>query len=245
VDLATLTSIIENLVRLPFRAQYKFYVSDVPYEITLERGDSVLHLGIANDLRQLPTLRFARVRFADRQIFTNPRQSMVITVSVVGVNNTATRAILRLCSKALNIGVFIMGTFMFASVTLVPVPMALLLLVVLLSASIFGRAIVGWLVRVVSSSDPFIHVITEDEMAANHAVKAIFGTRFEDFGEAPAARKVQVEFEGHIFVDGRRVFRRSPWYVHILGVMSKPWNLLSLKQGQCEETELSEGPVGP
>jgi hypothetical protein len=242
LGLATLTAIMESLIRLPFRAQYKFYVSDVPYQITLQGNDSVIGSGgsvdcesVRNALRQARTLQFASLTIADPRP-TKPRNSVLVVVSIVGHG----RAFWQAWSRAANIAVFILGTFMFASVTLVPVPMALLLLALVLSASVFSRAIVGWLVRGVSIADHLIHVITEDEASAYHAATQIFAMRLDSHVEGEAVRKLQVEIDGNVFVDGRRVSKRSSWYVRVLGVLTEPYDLLLTSRGSSGGTRISE-----
>lgn len=38
----------------------------------------------------------------------------------------------------------------------------------------------------------------------------------------------QVEVDGHVFVDCKRVTHRSPWYVSVLGILASPFDLATL-----------------
>jgi len=225
--LVTLTAITENIVQLPFLKQHKLYVSRVPYEFTISGGQSVLSdlhrrqsepENVGTALRQLYTMPAAKVSFSGSTQFTQSRNAVLVMVSVVGSAKLA--SFWRLLSKSVSIAVFITGTAMFASVTLVALPMAVLVLTLVLSAGVFSRAIAGWLVRRVAEKEPMIHVIVNSEEEANHAVCCILKLKSADGAD------VQVEIGGHIFVNGRRVATRSRWHVALLGVLANPYDLL-------------------
>jgi hypothetical protein len=160
----------------------------------------------------------AKVSVLGSTQFTESRNAVLVMVSVVGSNSLA--SFWRLLSKSISIAVFITGTAMFASVTLVSLPMAVLALTLVLSAGVFGRAIAGWMVRRVAEEEPMIHVIVSTLEEAHQSVCCILKLKLEDGSD------VQVEIDGHIFVNGCRVATRSRWYVSILGVLANPYNLL-------------------
>ena len=85
----------------------------------------------------------------------------MVIVSVVGQNKGD--QIWRLLSKSLSVGVFVAGTAIFASVTLLSLIMAIVVLTLTLAAGIFGRAIASWIVGRVSGTEPMIHVISSAE----------------------------------------------------------------------------------
>ena len=85
----------------------------------------------------------------------------MVIVSVVGQNKGD--QIWRLLSKSLSVGVFVAGTAIFASVTLLSLIMAIVVLTLTLAAGIFGRAIASWIVVRVSGTEPMIHVISSAE----------------------------------------------------------------------------------
>lgn len=222
-----MTAISENIVQLPFVKQHKLYVSNVPYEIALSGGQSVLNslhraqsepenVGLALD--QLYTMPAAKVTVLGSTQFTQSRNAVLVMISVVGSDKLA--SFWRLMSKSMSIAVFITGTAMFASVTLVSLPMSVLALTLVLSAGVFGRAIAGWMVRRVAEEEPMIHVIVSSPEEAHHSVCCILKLKLDDRSD------VQVEIDGHVFVNGCRVATRSRWYVSILGVLANPYNLV-------------------
>jgi deferrochelatase/peroxidase EfeB len=97
--------------------------------------------------------------------------------------------------------------------------MAVLVLTLVLSAGVFGRAIAGWMVATVSEKQPMIHVIANNSHEAHECVRHIL--RLES-----ATAGVQIEIDGHIIVNRWRVAKRPRWYVNILGVLANPYNLL-------------------
>jgi hypothetical protein len=156
-------------------------------------------------------------------------------VSIVGNGKFA--SLWRLLSKSISIAVFVTGTAMFASVTLVSLPMAVMVLTLVLSAGVFSRAIAGWLVRRVSEKEPMIHVIVNSEDEANHAICRILKI------EIANGPDIQVEINGHVFVNGRRVASRSPWHVAILGVLANPYDLRRADSSPGHAGHA--GPTGP
>ncbi|KAH7083744.1 hypothetical protein FB567DRAFT_446817 [Paraphoma chrysanthemicola] len=229
--MVTLTAITDNLVQLPFRKQHKLYVSRVPYKLTISGGESILTDplrarsepdNIGRALKHMETMPAGKVSFSGSTQYTQPRNTVLVMVSISG--NTRLASVSRLASKAISIAVFVTGTAMFASVTLVAINMAILVLVLVLSAGGFSRAIAGWLVRRISEKEPMIHVIVNSEEEANQAMCRILKLRLIE--DVEGYNDVQVEIDGHIFVNGRRVATRSKWYVAVLGVLANPYDLL-------------------
>ena len=150
-------------------------------------------------------------------------------VSVVGENTGDN--IWRLISKTLSIATFVTGTAVFASITLLSLIMATVVVTLTLAAGFFGRAIAGWIVGRVSEAEPTIHIISGNEQEAYQAstevlcLKATDGTPF------------QVEINGHIFINERRVASRSPFKVAMLGVLAESYDVAKAHQGT--ETSLS------
>ena len=69
-----------------------------------------------------------------------------------------------------------------------------------------------------------IHIITENEEESFKVITEIFCLQ-----QRPETN-FQVEIKGHIFVEGRRVAKRSFWYRRILGVMASPFDLRKVKE---------------
>lgn len=221
----TLTAPTENLVQLPFIETYKFYVSSVAYNISISGGESITEFftkgeatdNVAVGLCQLSTLKTANLTIHGSQQFTRPRNSVMIMVSVVGERRFG--SFWRVLSKATSIAVFVTGTAMFASVTLLSLPIAVMVLTLDLLAGIFGRAIAGWIVSRVSETEPMIHIISSTRQEAYRAVSEILSLKSDD------GTPFQIEVNGHVFINQRRMTKRSPWLVKILGVIAEPFDL--------------------
>ncbi len=222
----TLTAVVENWVQLPFIQTYKLYISSVAYNISTTGGESVIDCFKAGDagdnvaiaLHQLSTLKAGTLTIHGSRQWVRSRNSVMIMVSIVG--DSRIRKMVRLVAKSISIAVFVAGTACFASVTLLSLQMAIMVLTLSLSAGIFGRALAGWVVSRVSDTEPMIHVISNTRHEAYQAVAEILSIRSDD------GTPFQVEVNGHIFIDQRRVAKRSRWPVRaFLGVLAEPYDL--------------------
>lgn len=202
------------------------YVSHVPYNIAVSGGESITNCfrtseaeeNVAIALHQLSTLRSATVTIEGSQQFTRSRNATFVLVSVVG-SISRLRAFLRLMSKSISIAIFVAGTAIFASATLLSLVLAASALTMILAAGVFGRAIAGWIVSKVSESEPMIHIIADNPKEAYRAVTEILTLRPTDGGH------FQVEMDGHVSINERRVAHRTPLYVNLLGVLAEPFDL--------------------
>ncbi|KAL9102388.1 MAG: hypothetical protein Q9163_002454 [Psora crenata] len=226
--------VTENLTQSPFKDTWKLFVSDIPYDVNIRNGDSILRKlenpdASANQvLRQLGSLKAGTVELHGSKQYTRPRNAVLIMVSVTNRGQVNYRsALLRLFSKCASIATYVTGTALFASVQFLALPVAVMTLTLILAAGVFGRAITGWIVSGVSKTEPLIHVIVNTRQEAQHVIARIlsldhYGTQKPSGNEV---RKVQVELGGHVFVSQRRVGSRSPWYLTILGVLAEPFDL--------------------
>ncbi len=225
-------------------------MSDVPYDITVSGGEDItkklehagtleeaaisseesIGLAIGSALKQLNTVQAGMLHVNGSLEHTSPRNSLLIMVSVIGTGGKRRiNSFWRLLSKSTSIAVFVTGTALFASAQLVALPMAVMALTLLLAAAVFGRAIASYITLTVGRSEPMIHVMVNSVSEANQLVAKIMliSRNRQRFSEHPA-RAIQVEVDGHIFVDCKRVAKRSRWHVNFLGIMAKPFDLAKL-----------------
>ena len=229
----TFTTIIENYSQLPFERQYRFFISLIPYDLDIKGGDKVMEnvmsdkyvrnykdeISVSKELKQLSTLRQGEVHNNGSWGSTDSRCSVTVLVSVVDKNWKT--SFYRLFSKAASISVFVTGTAIFASVVLLSLEAVVMILTLLLCGGIFGRALASGIVSIISSDEPLLHAITPPE----HEALIVSGLLQEN---AFGSKDVQIEVEGNIFVNQRRVARRKfGWlYISFWGVLAKPYDLL-------------------
>jgi hypothetical protein len=249
--LVTITAVAENYVQLPFSEEWKLFVSDIPYDIDVEGGDSI-HDALTTDedvetaLKQLSTLKAATLLMRRQQQYTRPRNAVLIMVSVVNnANYQRINSFWRLLSKACSIAIFVTGTAFFASVQLLALPMAVMVLVLVLSAGVFGRAIASWIVNGVEKSEPMLHVIANTRAEACKIIASVL-TLDKNVKMEGGGRMVQVEIGGNVFVGSRRVATRSSWYVKFLGIMTHPFDLrkVSVVRSMSDESRNSREASG-
>ena len=157
---------MENYARLPFIRQHRLFISNLPKDLTVRDGDEILpdcggmikdegdrldyETKVRRALSQSPTLNAAVVENKGSWQPTEPRNSVIVLLSIVNKaqegeeGERAYIQLLKLFSKAASITVFVCGTAIFASVTLLALEAAIMILTIILSAGIFGRALAGW-----------------------------------------------------------------------------------------------------
>ena len=221
-------------------------MSDVPYDVNIRGGDSILPKleypnAKANQvLRQLASLKAGTATLRGSKQYTRPRNAVLVMVSVAVQGQDRYRSLLRLVSKCASITAFVTGTALFASVQLLALPVAVMTLTLILAAGVFGRAITGWIVSGVSRTEPLIHVIVNTTQEAQHVIARVlsldkYGSQETGGGEV---RKIQVELGGHVFVSQRRVGRRSPWYLRTLGVLAEPFDLRKVHHSETSSNAI-------
>lgn len=213
-------------------------MSDVPYDVTIREGDSILpkfedsNASAKQVLHQLASVKAGEAILHGSKQFTRPRNAILVMISVASKGDNRSRSFLRLISKCFSIGVFVFGTATFASAQLIALPVATLALTLILAAALVARAITGWIVAGVNKAEPLIHVIVNTTQEAQSLIGRILS--IDDYDgrntEENKSRKVQVELGGHVFVEQRRVGARSRWYLRILGVLAEPFDLRKVNQ---------------
>ncbi|KAF7509883.1 hypothetical protein GJ744_007394 [Endocarpon pusillum] len=234
--LVTSTAIAENWAQLPFKENWKLFVSDIPYDISVRDGEDALSKFGKEDitghqvLHQLASLRAGAVTFHGSNQFTRPRNVVLVIVSVTNQGRNRVRQLLRLLCKCTSIATFVTGTALFASVQLLALPMAVMTLTLILAAGVFGRAIIGWIVSGVDRTEPLIHLIADTTQEAQKIIAQILslGDGGGQDTNGNEVRNIQVELAGHIFISQRRVASRSPWYRRTFGVLAEPFDLRKL-----------------
>lgn len=209
------------------------FVSDIPYDVSIRNGDSILSKlknpdASANQvLHQLASLKAGIIKFHGSKQYTRPRNTILVMVSVANQGQDPYRSVLQLFSKCTSIATFITGTALFASVQLLALPVAVMTLTLILGAGVFGRAITGWIVSGVSKTEPLVPVVVNTTQEAQHVIARILSLDEYSTQETSGneVRKIQVELGGHVFVNQRRVGRRSRWFLRILGVLAEPFDL--------------------
>ena len=230
----TATAFSEDIVQRPFIKTYELFVSSLPYDVETLGGQPITDLfsnnspseNVAIALKQLKTLKPATLTVYGSRLRTRSRNTVMITVSVVGENTRD--SILRLISKAFSVGAFVTGTTIFASATLLSLIMAVVVLTLTLAAGLLGRAIAGWIVGRVSRTEPMIHIISGDEQEAYQAITEVLCLKSND------GTPFQVEINGHIFINERRVASRTRWSrfkVAMLGVLAESYDVTKAHQG--------------
>lgn len=215
-------------------------MSDIPYQVDIRGGDSILPQlenpdGATKEvLHQLASLRAGTATLRGSKQYTRPRNTVLVMVSVVTKGQGRIRALTRLVCKCLSIATFVTGTAFFASVQLLAMPVAVMTLTLILAAGVFGRAITAWIVSGIGKTEPLIHVVVDTTHEAQHVIARVLSLDNYDSQETGGneVRKIQVELGGHVFISQRRVGHRSKWYLKTLGVLAPPFDLRTVHHSE-------------
>jgi len=247
---------LDNWAQLPFREHWKLYITSIPYNVEVSGGDVITSDFEQNSLRdapsektseemvglaieQLKTVRPGSLRVVGSKLATHPRSSVLVLVSVARKDNDKTlwRSLFQVFTKALSITVFVFGTCVLSAVSLLAMPMAQLVLMLILAAGVGSRVISGGIVTAVAKNEPMIHVITDTKADAFKVMTEIFALQ-----QQPKT-KFQIELQGHIFVEGKRVAKRSLWIRRVLGVIASPYSLVKAEKHRPVEGISEEIPL--
>lgn len=248
----TLAALLENLVNYPFKKSWKLLVSDIPFEVNIRGGDSILWQlenpdGTAKEvLGQLASLRMGTATLRGSKQYTRHRNTVLVMVSVAIQRHGCTPSFMQIFCKFLSIAIFVTGTAFFASIQLLALPVAVMALTLILAAGGFGRVITGWIVLGISKTEPLIHMVVDTTQEAQHVIARVisldsldnYGSQEEGGNEV---RKIQVELDGHVFVSQRRVGRRSRWWLKTLGVLANPFDLRKVHYSETSPNAFQAG----
>ncbi|ERF76000.1 hypothetical protein EPUS_08254 [Endocarpon pusillum Z07020] len=232
--LVTLAAFAEDRAHRPFNKTYKLYLSSLSYDVEILGGQPIsdyfsTSTATENALKQLKTLRPASMNFFGSSLQTPARNSVIVMVSIVGQQKW--EQIGKRLSRVFSVAVFVMGTAVFASATLLSLIMAVVVLTLTLAAGIFGRAIASWIVSNVAGTEPMIHIISGTKEEAYQAIAEILSLKSND------GSPFQVEINGQIFINERRVASRSWLKVALFGVLAEPYDIAKPYQ----KTKMSSG----
>ncbi|KAI0381946.1 hypothetical protein F5Y04DRAFT_280177 [Hypomontagnella monticulosa] len=184
-------------------------------------GPTVSDRGRIEFLRNLENHGFNTVgQVRIDQPWAASRQSFLVVLSMAGV--THSHAALRVCSKAISVGVFAAGTATFASASLITMSVALTTLCLVLAAGVFGRVASMWMVSEMMKEHPVIHRVVRKEEEADEFMYEILNTEGLTF-----------ELLGHVFINRRCIKRYNRWFnwSSVFGILVSPFNLRKLALG--------------
>ena len=128
--------------------------------------------------------------YEDGQPWAASRVPFYVIVSVEGISKV--RALLRVVSKALSVGVFAAGTAFFASATLITISVALTSLCTILGAGVFGRVVAMWMANEMIQEEPVLHKVVKTEREAGEHIREVL-----------AQPGLLFEVMGHVVLNGR------------------------------------------
>ncbi|KAI1734267.1 hypothetical protein F4680DRAFT_471267 [Xylaria scruposa] len=234
--LVTVVAVFDNLVAAPFTQSWTIRISRSPTGIILDNTAPK----IFNNPKYSNALEFIkagpvmnqRVRIASNRGASFPRTCFY---AVISVNRISTiHAIAQVVAKGSSVAVFVFGTALFASATLVSISIALMVLAVVLAAGVGARVLAMWIVAAMSRHNrPIIHKMVRSEEEAAKYFQAL------------AETDVQMEIKGHVIVNGTVITSRHALFTPAtyIGLLAKPFDVLSLAEKNSRGNTGPDAPV--
>ena len=145
---------------------------DVPFDLT-QRHDAEP----TEFKRDIYSAEATAALLSNQSAGATPRQlrEMLIVISVTTDDKRLPFWInsLRLLSRAIGVIIYIFGTSVFGSVGLLALPMEQMILVLIMGAGMFGRAITSGLISIVAERTPVMHVLADDEETADRVLRRV------------------------------------------------------------------------
>jgi hypothetical protein len=157
---------------------------------------------------------FANVYMDPSLPWSSANDAFYVLISVKGVSTL--HAMLRVFSKLISIGVFAVGTGLFASSTLITIVVAMVAATLILCAGIFGRVTAMYMASEMMRNKPVLHKVVKNRTEAGKYMEALF--------QQP---EIACEVLGHIVTQGRCIkkFGRRTRWSQFLGVLARPYDL--------------------
>ncbi|PNS15558.1 hypothetical protein CAC42_817 [Sphaceloma murrayae] len=127
-------------------------------------------------------------------------------------------ALLRFFSKAVGVTIYVFGTSVFAAVALLALPMSQMILVLVMGAGVFSRALAAGLVSLMREQGlaAVLLVCVDQEETADRLLLQALEYR------GTAEKRVVSEVDGMAWERGECVGRRSRWWRLGLGMLTRP-----------------------
>ncbi|OJJ46797.1 hypothetical protein ASPZODRAFT_66535 [Penicilliopsis zonata CBS 506.65] len=225
--LVTATSIMDNIFAAPFSQNYTMRVCKAPSNLHLsDTASRVIPRTSNRDSKSYPSAldrleaginTHNRVMISPDSPSTMSRTCFYAVISVQGVSRL--RALMQTVARAATVTVYAFGTALFASATLLPISVALMVLSLVLGVGILGRVVAMWIAAEMNAQNaPICHAVVASRDAAAEYIQRIM----EEEG-------LMVEMEGHLIVNGVCLLRRNRWmsWSRYIGLLARPFDLVS------------------
>lgn len=149
---------------------------------------------------------------------TNSSRRVLVVVSVSMDDKRSPRwktVCFRVCFRMCSITVFVFSTSVFAAVSLLALPMALMALMVIIGAGYFSRVIIQGMVLVMCQERPIMHLIAENRETANRMMAMILQLQPED-----TSSSYVFEVDGKLWTQQACVKLVKRWKRRLCGTLS-------------------------
>ncbi|KAI8265680.1 hypothetical protein K4K56_005051 [Colletotrichum sp. SAR 10_98] len=179
----TFVAIVDGYINIPFHEHWKVYITR--QDVTLNGSDTAAPeegnflLDGFKDKMMKESIKTAEPKWnaVDRHNYgsSRPSRQMLVVISVSQDDKRPPYWLsgLRLFFRAGGLTCYVFATSVFAAVTLLAMPMAQMVLMVIVGSGFFSRAVVQKMVKTMYQEKPVMHLIAADEQTADHMLTDI------------------------------------------------------------------------
>ena len=227
-------TIISNWATLPFNTYAKIFIADNNSKYQAQDQTHLLddnRLALDDHITtpkvgQLKPLQLCTLREPDSRAPTTLQDNrLMVLISIArdshkdGPQTSNRRFALQIFPNLVSIIIFVFASSIFAAVTLLALPMAQMILVLVVGSAIISRALVRRIVLSIQKQRKFLCIIVTTEAEAEEVLAVVFSLQRSD------AFTHQIEINGNIFIDGVRITSRTSWTRRVLGLMAHPHDM--------------------
>ncbi|KAJ5014902.1 hypothetical protein K4K57_000835 [Colletotrichum sp. SAR 10_99] len=179
----TFVAIVDGYINIPFHEHWKVYITR--QDVTLNGSDTAAPeegnflLDGFKDKMMKESIKTAEPKWnaVDRHNYgsSRPSRQMLVVISVSQDDKRPPYWLsgLRLFFRAGGLTCYVFATSVFAAVTLLAMPMAQMVLMMIVGSGFFSRAVVQKMVKTMYQEKPVMHLIAADEQTADHMLTDI------------------------------------------------------------------------
>ncbi|KAI8299150.1 hypothetical protein K4K61_010911 [Colletotrichum sp. SAR11_59] len=183
IEQVTFVAIVDGYINIPFHEHWKVYITR--QDVTLNGSDTAAPeegnflLDGLKDKMMKESIKTAEPKWnvVDRHNYgsSRPSRQMLVVISVSQDDKRPPYWLsgLRLFFRAGGLTCYVFATSVFAAVTLLAMPMAQMVLMVIVGSGFFSRAVVQKMVKTMYQEKPVMHLIAADEQTADRMLTDI------------------------------------------------------------------------
>ncbi|KAI8265544.1 hypothetical protein K4K58_011222 [Colletotrichum sp. SAR11_239] len=228
IEQVTFVAIVDGYINIPFHEHWKVYITR--QDVTLNGSDTSAPeegnflLDGFKDKMMKESIKTAEPKWnaVDRHNYgsSRPSRQMLVVISVSQDDKRPPYWLsgLRLFFRAGGLTCYVFATSVFAAVTLLAMPMAQMVLMVIVGSGFFSRAVVQKMVKTMYQEKPVMHLIAADEQTADRMLTDIMQMKGDT---ARSSSSYVFEVDGKLWIQQVCVGLGRLWKRRLFGLLAE------------------------